>query len=191
MQLELVLKQLEEQKPDKALELLTRCYDSAQSSLSEVRRALRTEEERDLDPVQTITQLVRQINQDGTENTENAESKLTIKTDLDDIDLPLTVQHQIFSIIQECVTNIRKHACANHVEISLKQKDGLVSLCVRDDGKGFEVGSSNSRFGLKGMRERALTIGATIKLESTPGKGTEVWLTFPLTVSRTQSMIRK
>ncbi len=178
IQLELVPKLLEEGKADKALELLTRCQDSARSSLQEVRRAVKTEKDGDLNLTQAVNDLVEQIDQQGT---------FAIEVKLDDINLPLTCQHQIFRIVQECLTNARKHSNATHVQIKLTLKDGQASLCVKDDGKGFEVGQTNSGFGLKGLHERAEAIGGKVKIESHVGQGTEILVSFPALASATNS----
>jgi signal transduction histidine kinase len=169
IRLELVLKFLEERKSKEALELLTWCQNSAGSALAEVRRAVRAENDRDLNLRQAVAELADQINEQGA---------LKVNAHLNEISLSLSVQHQLFKIIQECLTNASKHSSATHLEITLKQNDGIVCLCVRDNGNGFDVTSSNSGFGLKSLRERAQTIGAAIKIESRIGEGTDVFVQF-------------
>lgn len=84
----------------------------------------------------------------------------------------------LFRIVQEALFNIRRHAGATQVRVSLRlQADGLCELEVADDGKGFrveEVMGSGGRFGLKMMQERARLIGAEFQLESSPGLGTRI-----------------
>jgi signal transduction histidine kinase len=181
IQLELVLKMFDEDQAKRALELLKQCQQTAGSSLQEVRRALNTEQDEDFDLQQALTALLEQINRHG---------DLIFKTDLAEISLPPTVQHQIFSIVQECLTNVRKHSSADHVEISLRQKDGHATICIQDNGKGFDVHSVNSGHGLKGLRERAETIGATINIESAAGEGTTVVVSFPIEGSTKVSLSR-
>ncbi len=88
----------------------------------------------------------------------------------------------IFSIIQEALGNVRKHAQAKHVWITAVQKNGQVILSVRDDGCGFDVRQVQSVYAEKGslgllnMKERAEIANAQLTIESTPGKGTLVQL---------------
>jgi PAS domain S-box-containing protein len=87
----------------------------------------------------------------------------------------------IFRIVQESLTNIARHAEANHVEISLQREaDGYV-LKISDDGKGFDISvrKSNS-FGLVGIRERALMLGGELAINSGMGQGSEIVVRIPV-----------
>jgi len=174
IQLELTLKLLEERKPDQALELLIKCREAAGSSLQEVRRAVTIQQNVDVDLRQAIIELVDQINQQGA---------LTFTVRIDEIKLAPIVQNHIFKMIQECLTNIRKHSSATHVELTLKKENGRVSLRVRDNGKGFDANKKHAGFGLKGLHERAKIIGAHIAIESQVGKGSEIMISFPTTTA--------
>lgn len=85
--------------------------------------------------------------------------------------------------IQEALANVRKHARAERVDISLCQSDSGVVLAVADDGVGFSQGGPGRgefpRFGLSTMRERAESIGGTMEVESEPGHGTRVRVEVP------------
>jgi two-component system, NarL family, sensor histidine kinase UhpB len=97
-------------------------------------------------------------------------------------DLPLTAQDElvIYRVAQEALTNIARHAHATTAELSLSRADDdAVVLVVRDDGVGFDVGRRGSSYGLRGMRERAMLIGATMRVVSGPGGGTEVTVRVP------------
>lgn len=91
----------------------------------------------------------------------------------------------IFSIIQEAVGNVRKHAQASHIWITASQKQGKLVLSVRDDGCGFDVQRVQSlyaeqgRLGLLNMKERAEIAHAQLTIESSPGKGALVQLVIP------------
>lgn len=91
---------------------------------------------------------------------------------------------QIMHIIQESLSNIRKHARANHVSVALERSVRGVEVRVKDDGVGFDpvndpkVGSER-HVGLSIMRERAHRIGGRWHIESTPGGGTQVCLVLP------------
>ena len=88
----------------------------------------------------------------------------------------------VFRVLQESLTNIAKHACASEVEVKLERADGVVTLCVRDDGQGFlpQAPRKAGSFGLLGLRERASLLGGDIDIESAPGRGTTVRMRLPI-----------
>jgi signal transduction histidine kinase len=92
--------------------------------------------------------------------------------------LDFNAQLQVLRIVQESLANVRKHAGASRVEISLLQTDNLLRVTVRDDGSGFDPSlpsrSELPRFGLATMRARAEALGGTFHLDSAPGAGTQV-----------------
>lgn len=93
----------------------------------------------------------------------------------------------LFRIAQEAVNNVIKHAEAHRLEMSLACADGRVRLSIADDGRGFRVGaavSSNVRFGLQNMRERAEALGGDFSLETSPGAGTRVTVELPVSAER-------
>ena len=96
--------------------------------------------------------------------------------------LQQTIAVALFRIYQETLTNIARHAEASHVEIRLTCDHQLLSLEVRDDGKGVdeEVIGSKRTLGLLGMQERALMIGGEFEFSSQPGKGTTIKISIPL-----------
>lgn len=92
------------------------------------------------------------------------------------------VQAQLIRIFQEALSNIRKHAYASRVWVSLSKDDHELTLEIRDDGCGFEPEdiSSTSRYGLKGMRERSELIGADFQVISRVHEGTIIRIRLPL-----------
>jgi signal transduction histidine kinase/ligand-binding sensor domain-containing protein len=98
--------------------------------------------------------------------------------------LPQEMEQQLLRIAQEAVTNVVKHAGAEHIAIKLHADAGKLSLRIQDDGRGFEpqgvFSSHGGHFGLIGMRERAERLGGEMRLASNPGEGTEVEVTVPL-----------
>ena len=82
----------------------------------------------------------------------------------------------IYRIAQESLTNAARHAEGHAVEMSLKANDGCVRLVVADDGRGFNPRGEGSDGGIRGMRERALLIGARLEIDSAPQAGTRVSL---------------
>jgi len=91
---------------------------------------------------------------------------------------------QIMHIIQESLSNIRKHARAASVHVFLQRDPGRLLVEVRDDGVGFDTINepnvqSDRHVGLKIMRERAHRVGGECRIDSEIGRGTRVTLTLP------------
>ncbi|MEU3791718.1 HAMP domain-containing sensor histidine kinase [Streptomyces fructofermentans] len=91
---------------------------------------------------------------------------------------PLDQQTELvlYRVVQEALTNAARHAEAGRVEVSLDRGDGEVVLAVTDDGRGSGIAREGA--GIRGMRERALLIGATLDIRSSQS-GTQVRLTVP------------
>jgi signal transduction histidine kinase len=107
---------------------------------------------------------------------------LTVKGDCD---LPAEVQVVLYRIAQEALNNSARHARASQVTVSLTCQPAQVVLYISDDGCGFDPSSiSPDHLGVSIMHERARTIGATLKIESQPGHGTQVEVTWPDTGER-------
>jgi two-component system nitrate/nitrite sensor histidine kinase NarX len=107
----------------------------------------------------------------------NASLSITI----DPVGLPLEIQAQLLRVVQEALSNIRKHARAQHVTLSLFRWQADLILEVSDDGQGFSPDDipTISQYGLRGMRERADLIGADFQIISSPDHGTTVRLRLP------------
>ena len=93
------------------------------------------------------------------------------------------VRTQLYRIAQETIANVRKHANARLVDVSLQPKGSGVVMRIHDDGRGFDVGSVEpmpGHLGFSAMRERAEMAGGVWDIESSPGQGTtvEFWLPF-------------
>jgi len=81
----------------------------------------------------------------------------------------------LYRIAQEALNNVAKHSSASSATVILRCQAGRVELCIRDNGKGFDLSDVPAeRFGLDIMRERAKAIGASLDLRSTISEGTEV-----------------
>ena len=93
------------------------------------------------------------------------------------------VAAQVFRIAQESLHNSLRHAHAEHIELRLDEDAGGLRLTVVDDGVGFEpeeAGLRSRRLGLTSMEERARALGAQLRIESAPGRGSTVSVTVPL-----------
>jgi len=96
-------------------------------------------------------------------------------------DLPIASKVQMIRIVQEALTNVRKHAEASRVCLTGRETVEAMVIEVEDNGRGFAVDLPGAtRFGLRGMRERAEAIGAEIQVRSHSSSGTTVSLTLPL-----------
>ncbi len=113
------------------------------------------------------------------------QSGLNIQLEAQDhLHFPPAVEAQVIRIVQEAVTNVRKHAQARNVTVRFAPEEGDgTTVTVHDDGRGFDLAGVESgrgtRFGLLTMRERAEGIGGTLTVDTTPGAGTTVRLWIP------------
>lgn len=92
------------------------------------------------------------------------------------------VELALFRIAQEAISNIAKHAGATNIRIDLEEDTAANRLALRisDDGRGFDTGAARPRnHGLRTMRERAQAVGAVLRVDSTPGKGTRISIELP------------
>jgi len=96
----------------------------------------------------------------------------------------------IFSVVQEAITNAKKHAQANRITIEVTPTDDRLVVTVRDDGVGFDVAEVTGRYeergslGMLNMRERAEIVDGTLSISSQPGQGTAITLELPLAANR-------
>jgi PAS domain S-box-containing protein len=137
---------------------------------------LRVEEERNkplAEWLQNLVELNRIMNPD-----------LDIRLNVDDSSpaKPLGEKSaELLRVLQEALTNVRRHSGARNATVSLMVEGGLLVAEVADDGRGFDpaVGSTVG-MGTRGMRERARSLKGDLKIESEPGKGTKVRFEIPL-----------
>jgi two-component system sensor histidine kinase UhpB len=99
--------------------------------------------------------------------------------------LPPQAELALYRIAQETLSNVLRHAQAQFASLTISYTPEMISLEIRDDGRGFEVPESpasfapGGHFGLLGLHERAEMIGAQLAIESAPGKGTRVTIILP------------
>ncbi len=99
--------------------------------------------------------------------------------------LPARHQAELLRILQEALTNVRRHADATRVRVWLEASDSALRLSVTDNGRGFDPGlAASSRYGLRGMRERAGLIGAELRIESASQDGTRLVVEVPMEGAR-------
>ncbi len=122
-------------------------------------------------------------------------SKLAVRVEVvggaDSIDLDPAVDDEVFRIVREALTNVRKHAGASRVTIRLAIDAQRLVVEVADDGRGFDparVGPEASdwpRVGITGMRKRAASLGGTIQWHAAPSGGTIVHVVIPVGIGGT------
>jgi len=105
--------------------------------------------------------------------------------DVDELDMGRATA--VFRMFQEMLTNVERHAQANHVTVTVKRTGNRLKLSVRDNGKGVPASKASepSSFGLLGMRERAMLLGGSLTIAGAPQRGTNVVASIPLANRRT------
>lgn len=111
-----------------------------------------------------------------------------IENGADVVHLPVAAEIQLLRIIQEALSNVRKHAGATDATVRLRAIDGCLRVIVKDNGHGFDPSRYDRgdwpQFGLKTMKERSEAVGGKFHLRSAPGKGTTIAVTVPLARGR-------
>jgi signal transduction histidine kinase len=97
--------------------------------------------------------------------------------------LPAELESSVYRLVQEALTNVIKHAHASHVWVRVARQGKMLELSVRDDGVGFEPGTTNGGLGLTGMRERVTLAGGELDVYTAPGSGTSVRALLPFSGS--------
>jgi PAS domain S-box-containing protein len=110
------------------------------------------------------------------------QTRLDVDERLGEQPFPQDVRMQVFRILQEALSNARKHARARCVQVSFTQEDRSVCMTIQDDGAGFDptLAAAEGHFGLKFMRERAAELGGRLEVESAVGEGTRVMVVVPI-----------
>ena len=108
-------------------------------------------------------------------------TRCTVRSDLTDLRLERNLATNVFRIFQEALTNIARHADAQHVEVALGLDHGSLRLEITDDGTGIpEVGPRGTTLGILGMRERAWRLGGECTVRRRSPRGTVVTVVVPL-----------
>jgi signal transduction histidine kinase len=106
---------------------------------------------------------------------------IDVEANLDETRLSPEVETALYRIAQEALTNVAKHAGAEHVSVVVTRRDGSVTVVVEDDGRGFgAAGGDSGGLGLVGMKERVGLLGGRLAIESTEGSGTTIVAEVPL-----------
>jgi two-component system sensor histidine kinase DegS len=94
----------------------------------------------------------------------------------------LSLEIALFRLVQEAITNIRKHAGVKRAMVKLEDNGKVLTLVIRDEGRGFDLDASRNKesYGILGMKERVSLFRGKLDIISTPGSGTQVIITVPL-----------
>jgi signal transduction histidine kinase len=149
----------------------------ARDGLSEARRMVWALRPEILENSSLVSALERFLKRWGEENQIKANLTVTGEPSL----LSPELEVNLLRITQEALSNVRKHAKASQVNVTLSYLEELVLLDIQDDGLGLQPASLGS-FGLRSMRERIESLGGSFTLESEPGQGTTVAVGLPLSV---------
>ena len=170
------------QKLTEANDSLGEIENVAQELYTDTREAivgLRTAISGDRNMVSAIREYVERFNQMHDIKTELVVTDLVIPS------LSPQVELQAIRIVQEALSNARKHAEATYATIRIATGDEAITIAIKDDGKGFDtdilVKEDFTKFGLRNMKERADRIHSGLSIESSPQNGTEVTLRIPTT----------
>jgi len=108
-------------------------------------------------------------------------TELVVPPEMEEKRFDPTLEIQLQSIIQEALTNVRRHSGAFSVRVIFALGDGEIRVTVEDNGRGYdpEQISETQGFGLRAMRGRADMVGARLEINSAPGKGTRVTIQVP------------
>lgn len=173
IQLEIARK-FQQREPERCTTSLEMAKELASQSLKDVRMAInhiRTNS--DFDFEQALTGLVHDVQQ--------MQTNFDVQLEMSNVDqVPAAMGFQLFRVVQECLTNVLKHANASQVRIEVEQHAGILTLKVCDNGKGLGDSQSNGGFGLTGMQERIAGINGTMTIGAELNKGTTIQVTVPL-----------
>ncbi len=164
----LQLKRVSAHAPDELRPEIAEAQEAARSSLDEIRRIalqLRPGVLEDLGIVSALTALTSAF---------SARTGTTVEWRFEGPLPPLDPEAEIalYRVAQESLTNVARHADASRVVLSLERSAHGVTLRIADDGRGFDGGADSG--GLRGMRERAVLIGADLRIASRQPRGAEV-----------------
>jgi NarL family two-component system sensor histidine kinase YdfH len=175
LQLEAVDSHMESNRQDRAHKGLRQAMQRARHTLHEARRAIRALRSTALETNDLVEALHQEAEHFGT----TTGLHTTFEADAEVLDVPPETAQDVLRIVQESLSNVRRHAQANRVSVRLSSGDAGTRVAVQDDGVGFSPSEEQSRpdcFGLVGMQERAQRIGGTLQIKSASGEGTTITL---------------
>lgn len=168
-----VARRLQDREPERCAEAINTAKELASQSLTDVRMALQSiRNNSDFNFKEAVNGLVKDVQQ--------AENKMDVQLNLNVTDVPASVGFQLYRVIQECMTNVLKHANASEVRIALDQSAETLTLQVSDNGCGLNNSQPTAGFGILGMQERIQGLNGTVAISAAPNQGTNIEVQIPL-----------
>lgn len=163
--------------PEEQRALAAEVTDALDSAIAEAKQAvvtMRAEDDHDL----TLEELLSRAVQDFA-------GRSGVRADFSAADLPTALaqrtQVEVLRVLQEALTNVRKHADATVVRVTAEVSEGRLQLSVIDNGRGFRPGETiGDGVGMQGMKERARLMGGELQVASEPSGGTALHLQVPI-----------
>ena len=163
--------------PDEQRALAAEVTEALDSAIAEAKQAvvtMRAEDDRDISLEELLGRAVSDF-----------AGRSGVRADFSAADLPLSLaprtQVEVLRVLQEALTNVRKHADATVVRVNAQVDDGRLELSVVDNGRGFRVDEPvGDGVGMQGMKERARIMGGELRVVSEPSGGTTVQLSVPV-----------
>ena len=156
-------------------EEITALTDNAQEEVRSISRGLQPPLLKELGLTESVQQLINEY---------DAQTDLFFTMDIDTVDVYFTENTTLnfYRLIQECLTNIVKHAKAKSVTVSIKKEGDAVITLISDNGKGFDVAESKNKnsLGLKTIFERIKIMKGKLSIDSKINNGTSFILSIPL-----------
>jgi signal transduction histidine kinase len=154
---------------------LERALEVTRANLGEARRSLRALKTSPLDGRPLAEALMALGRQLTTDTGIRVHLRSTVRRPF-----PAEIEEAFYRIASEALTNVRRHAGAREVEITLTRHKHVVRLSIVDDGKGLPRSKTRDGFGIEGMRERARLLGGRFVIRSKKGHGTQVLADAPV-----------
>lgn len=183
-----VCRRLLEREPARLEAELRAIADAARLSLQDVRKTIFNLRPMALDELGLVATLESYVS--SYRELTGVEVKLSVTGGIARLAVP--VELTLFRLVQESLANVAKHAGTDRAEVGLAFASGVVTVTVRDQGKGFNVepvwqGRQSNAFGIIGMRERVQMLRGALDISSAPGRGTLVTCYLPLEAGREAS----
>jgi signal transduction histidine kinase len=168
--------------PEKVAEELSRMQHLLRQEVLNLREVMQQLKPLDLGPRKLLDFLASTVDKFGRDTGIAAR----FISPLEEVALPPRVATEVARIVQEALANVRKHSNARAVFVRFDSRDGLWRLVIYDDGRGFDFSGrlthaelDAARQGPLVIKERVRSIGGELSVESGPGKGARLEITFP------------
>jgi len=157
---------------------MTKMLDLTNKTIAIARRImsdLRSETVNHLGFIETTTMYIENFR-------ERFKIECLFENNVDEIEFSQEQTVALYRILQESLSNIVKHANASKVKVSLNKKSKTLSLCITDNGSGFDINSSRriNSYGLLGMEERVALLDGNLNIDSKVGEGTSICIEIPV-----------